>query len=911
MAVLETSVTMPSLMISGSEFRHDVSNDRWRGSPDVALDADGPADRLFVPFPSSQLSRPIFECFEEVVRCIPDRIAIDDGRTRLTFAQVLETAQAIARRIAALPQAGPVAALLPNSVLTAPAILGCLAAGRPFLPCDLRFPADHNAAVLADARVAALLTVRETGQQPGLEATTVIRIDDITPGEAVPVAPAVPALGPDDPAIILYTSGSTGTPKGIANSQRALLQRVAQHVNAGHLGPDDRFLPLSSACTIAGLREILTSLLCGGTLYVADARRLSLRELRGLIDRAGVTVVYAVPSLIRSILADKDESRSAGSLASLRLVRVGGDRVLWSDIALMRRGLPESCHVQVGFSSTETTGAQWFVPRDAIPIGIAVPLGRVLPGIAYRIEADNGAEAQGDEPGELVVRGPYVALGHWHQGACVRGEMEPDPADPSRRIFRTGDMVRLGSDGLLHSAGRKDRQVKVHGQRVEPAELEVALRGSDAVADAAVAARRLDGDAVLIAFVVPRPSVDPQTALVALRAELRAALPSALRPASIHVLDALPLLPSMKVDLRALIALDQEAVAQGALAADETLPVEAAVGHAWTSLFGARSFASGESWREAGGDSLQTLMFVSQLEKALAFDLSLDLFDETMRPSDVAATLARLVRQTASPASQAGRPALLFLPGLGGDEPLLAPLRRALNQSIHVLTARYPAWPDMLAPDWNFESLVSLAVTTADCRSELPLRLAGYSFGGLLAYAVACRLSAMGHKVGSLLLLDTDLDRIVSPPARRGMAVVCLSKIAIRMRLLPPNSRDPSAWDYIADALLRPAAAGALRHLRPELRSSTINRPLFSLDQALDRALRRTACQQWLRQAVEPTNAFDVVLLRSEQHAPDETRDLGWGKLTSRLRVIDVPGSHRTMLMPPNHKLLSDVLLQC
>src|SRR5262249_47731845 len=152
-----------------------------------------------------------------------------------------------------------------------------------------------------------------------------VRVFDLAKPETRDAALA-PA-GPDAPALVLFTSGSTGKPKGIVNSQRALLQRVAQYVNATHVDADDRFLPLSSECTIAGLRERLTALLSGATLHLIDVQRAGARQIFDRLKDAQITMVYGVPALLRALM-----QLGATAPASLRNVRVGGDAVLWSDV---------------------------------------------------------------------------------------------------------------------------------------------------------------------------------------------------------------------------------------------------------------------------------------------------------------------------------------------------------------------------------------------------------------------------------------------------------------------------------------------------------------------------------------------------------------------------------------------------
>src|SRR5205807_674480 len=146
-------------------------------------------------------------------------------------------------------------------------------------------------------------------------------------------------LDVDEPACVLFTSGSTGRPKGIVNSQRNILQRVAQSINAAHINAGDRFLTLASLCTIVGVRDTVTALLAGASVHLLDTQRVGAREILNVIRGEDITILFAFPALLRRVIADARER--AGD--ALRLVRIGGDTTLWSDIDLLRGWLaPES-----------------------------------------------------------------------------------------------------------------------------------------------------------------------------------------------------------------------------------------------------------------------------------------------------------------------------------------------------------------------------------------------------------------------------------------------------------------------------------------------------------------------------------------------------------------------------------------
>lgn len=156
------------------------------------------------------------------------------------------------------------------------------------------------------------------------------------------------------------------------------------------------------------------------------------------------------------------------------------------------------------------------------------------------------------EAGELLIRSRYIALGEWVNGQLVSGRITPDPHDPSLRVYRTGDIARYSADGVFVVLGRKDRMVKINGQRVEPAEIEAALSRSSEVAQAAVVARQSATKVMMFAFVVPAAQARPDLPK-RLRQHLRAVLPAFMLPSRILVLENMPLLPGGKRDEAALL----------------------------------------------------------------------------------------------------------------------------------------------------------------------------------------------------------------------------------------------------------------------------------------------------------------------------------------------------------------------
>jgi taurine dioxygenase len=542
----------------------------WQYAGDRPLDLGGPTDIPFEPFDDGAIERSIVSRFHEIAERYPTRTAIDDGKTRLTYAEVWRIACNLARQVERLVPAGrPVAVVLPNATLFPVAALACLAVGRPYVPIDLDYPAARNAEILREAGMAAAIT------EPGLPAADALipaslpRIyADVANALAAAEEPPLDPVGSGGPAVILFTSGSTGRPKGICNNQRALLLRIAHYTNTCHLNAEDRLILLHSPSTTPGVRQTLAALLNGATLRIAELRRLGISGVQRVIREERITVYYSVPAVLRSLLCGAE---AKAALAGLRIVRLAGDTTFESDLALCRAVVAPTCHILASFGSTEVPAFfQWF-PQPGMGDGLTLPSGFPMPGIAFAMVGPDGVAVPTGEVGELVVRSRYLALGLWQDGRLVPGPIESDQTDADVRILRTGDLFRLRPDGLAEHHGRNDRQVKIRGARVDPGEVEAALRRCDGVADAAVIVRRQNSmDSVLVGFVVPQPG-SPQLASKHLRQEVSTWLPAVKCPTIIHVIEEIPRLPSFKPDMSALVRLDQASLSSEEMAETDNI----------------------------------------------------------------------------------------------------------------------------------------------------------------------------------------------------------------------------------------------------------------------------------------------------------------------------------------------------
>src|SRR5436309_2249302 len=273
------------------------------------------------------------------------------------------------------------------------------------------------------------------------------------------------------------------------NTAAALAERIAPGEAVACLLPrrPDAIAALIGALA-CGARWVLTS-------FAEDGAGTTLR----LIERERVTCAVFQPPMLRVLLSLE---RAPAAFAAMRCLRIGAAGLPRADLVALRRSLPPHCAVWHTYASTEALFvASWQIPPDDSGPEATVAVGMPQPNHDYALLDEADRPVAPGEPGELVLRSRYLALGEWRQWHVVPGSMLPVPNRPGWRCFRTGDLLQVQPDGMLRLLGRVDRQVKINGVRIEPAEIEAVLRTEPAVTDAAVVAVPGPGSVTLHGFV--------------------------------------------------------------------------------------------------------------------------------------------------------------------------------------------------------------------------------------------------------------------------------------------------------------------------------------------------------------------------------------------------------------------------
>jgi amino acid adenylation domain-containing protein/non-ribosomal peptide synthase protein (TIGR01720 family) len=483
----------------------------------------------------------------------PDSPALEWAGSTLSYRELYEQAGRLAAHLAGRG-AGPetvVALAMGRTAGTVIAALATLRAGAVFLPVDPELPAERILRMLADA--APVLLVTDSVAAAELPAHSVPQIvldaDDPRADPAPPTgsAPPEPAVDPRMAAYVIYTSGSTGRPKGVVTTHAGIAALTAGLTDRFDVHSGDRVLQVNPPNFDVWVAELCTAFGAGATLVVPPPGALAGAVLAQALAQARITFVF-VPSPLLADVSPQDcpdlaTVCVAGEACPPDLVRI------WSDAG--RRFI--NAYGPTEYTVLGTVSGPLTDGRCAPPIGSA------LPGVHTYVLDDLLQPVPVGVPGELYLAGIGVARGYLNRPALTAERFTADPHSdvPGSRMYRTGDRVRRRADGQFDFLGRTDLQVKLHGLRIEPGEIEVALCAHEAVAEAAVLIREDEpGRKRLVAYLTARPGIQPDARpdVQAVLADTASTLPAYMVPTVGLWLDSLPLTARGKIDRAALPA---------------------------------------------------------------------------------------------------------------------------------------------------------------------------------------------------------------------------------------------------------------------------------------------------------------------------------------------------------------------
>ena len=592
----------------------------------------------------------------------PEAMAVSRDGESMTYGSLCTHAGLVARHLAELgvgPEV-PVGLFLERSPGAVVGLLGILGAGGVYLPLDTEHPADRLAFLLADARPSVVLTRRElVPRLSRAETLHIVSIEDVLgqdpeSGTSAAPVPSLRPLGldPQNLAYIIYTSGSSGRPKGTGVCHGAIARHCQQMAQLWGLAPGDRVLQFYGLSFDLSIEQILPPLSAGAGVVLRGQRGWSPDELAQRVVDEGLTMMSLPPAFLRAAAqewAGKGE-RLPGD--RLRLVTSGGERMDPERVALWRQGPWGALPLVNAYGPTEAViTATLHVLEASTEIPDSVPIGRPLEGrTAHRLDA-RGLPVPANRPGELCLGGQGLARGYRGRPARTAKRFVPDPfsEQPGSRLYRTGDLVQELPSGELDFLGRIDQQVKVRGFRIEPGEIEAALRDHPGVADAVVVVQTDGtGDGRLVAYAVPTPDSTLEGA--ELRRTLEDRLPAHMVPSTFVPLDTLPLTPGGKVDRQALPRPKPQRPEQEVPYRAPRSEREEELATLWAELLGADRVGVDDAFVDLGGHSLLAIQLASRVRERTGMNLPLA---NPFAVPTIAELAKRLDGATGAPAEEA------------------------------------------------------------------------------------------------------------------------------------------------------------------------------------------------------------------------------------------------------------------
>ncbi len=702
------------------------------------------------------------------------------------------------------------------------ALLAVLKAGAAFVPLDPSYPSERLAKMMEDAQVK-LVLVQQPLSKLLPEGDWKIELLDglagIGDGEATD---AINDLGsPDDMAYVIFTSGSTGRPKGAINSHRGVCHHLLWMRENFNIDSDDRILFKTPIGFDVSVYEFLLPLICGAQIIMA--RPSGHRDpdyLVSLIEEQGISILNFVPSMLTLFL----EHQRVSACISLRQVWCAGEMMMASLRDHFYERLPRAKLYNM-YGPTECAIGACYTLCCSDDRRTYVPIGRPM-GITQIYVLDSNLDLVPiGVSGELFIGGVQVGQGYIGRPELTAERFIPDPfsAEPGARLYSSGDLARVLPDGAIECLGRADRQVKLRGQRIELGEIETLLNRHHDVLQSVVMVREdQPGQQRLVAYVVSKKGALSGELL---RESLAAQLPSYMVPSSFVSLEELPLLSNGKLNQRELPLPENHL--QDPVKRDPSNRCEELLLAIWRELLGMSKIGVNDNFFDLGGNSLLAARVVTRIKQWLTVDVGpADLFRYP--------TISQLAEFLGNPRSASSDTPLVVFNDGGSGQPLFlvhgmhgdlfgyVGLSRAIGYSRPLYGLQLPSLEGK-GPYDSIEELASHYVNEMQTvQPNGPYHLLGGSAGGWVAYAIAEKLQAQGHSVGSLILLDTQAN----------------VRLSSRLRLIMLNN------------MLRQTVPRHLRFLWQQPAMYFPKRALSALH-SLNKSLRLIAGPKWSRHSLQ------------------------------------------------------------
>ena len=478
-------------------------------------------------------SETIVKLFEEAVTNFPDKTALVHKDLSLTYSELSNMVNIIASSISSKKiYDSRIAVMCRKSAYMVAALLGIMKSGNCYIPIDPEYPKDRIEYIMQNSECKLLITTSEF--ENVFPAEEKIILDNLNYKDTILFEDK--SL-PDMLAYMIYTSGTTGKPKGVRIKHKNIVNTLIWRRNYYKFSPKDSIIQIPSFSFDSSVEDIFTPLISGSKLVIPSSSKIDINSISNDIKENKITHFLVVPSLYKILLNEK-----ADCLKYLSIITIAGESF---PMALVREHFKKLPHVRIvnEYGPTENSVCSTYyemTEKDNI-----ILIGKAIDN-CYTYCLDNNLKLLpiGAE-GELYVSGPGVADGYFNRDDLTKERFLSNPFVPGLSMYKTGDIVKLHNNGLLEFIGRKDKQVKLHGFRIELKEIEEVLLENEEVTDAIVTIKKLnENKEILIAYIIPK---DKELDLNKIYSNIREKLPYYMVPTLIKM-EQFPLTPNRKID---------------------------------------------------------------------------------------------------------------------------------------------------------------------------------------------------------------------------------------------------------------------------------------------------------------------------------------------------------------------------
>ena len=835
-------------------------------------------------------------------------VAIDTPDCKLTYAELdVLTSQVAAKLQSSIRtqqlQSLPVAILMSRSVEFYVAQISILRAGGFFLPIDPAQPADRIEFLLSDSQ-ASLLLVREGDSFENPESTArqlSIDIARLIDQQGCPDSRTDQVVGESDLAYMIYTSGSSGQPKGVPISHKAIFN-FCDWWKKEFTFPGERALQMISVGFDPSIEEVFPTLMAGGT--VVPVQPEAMESIEGFLDFVGrqkISMLHTPTAFWHTLAASLKMHDSLALPESVRTVIFGGEQVDPHQVDAWFSKVGSDVRLVNAYGPTEATiGVSY---ADLRP-GIEPTIGQPIPGVSFKVVGADGQLVEAGESGELYIGGVCLATEYWNREQLSAEKFVSCSFLDGQTGYRTGDIVRQGSDGNYQFIGRVDGQIKLRGYRIELGEISTSLGAHPLVRQAHVLVRQFGSvsqSKYLLGYVVAQPGEVPHEA--ELKEFLQQQLPDYMVPTRIVLMDSFPLTAGGKLDL------DQfpDPIAVASHGGDERYlnETEEKVAKVWKKVLGVSQLNRESNFFHIGGDSLLAMRLVLMLESEFPGPM---IPVAALIPNPTVSSMADYIAQHRSGSengvsknwplltrlgnsSKSIRVVCLHAAGGGGMfyRQLCDGLDPEMPLAVLEAPSLYQAGPVVL----ERQSVVEIAQDYVDCildaGCQQKLTLVGYSFGGLVAYEMARILKQHGFEIERIINID-------SPNPQT------LKKRSFLSRLWHRSQLPRTIGQRVAEYKLLLQRKWRIKEVE-RLAEESLPLPVSLRSLALEIGFIRIAKGH----IPDPCDVSMHVICgedpEPEHYVPD---DYGWGEKVSELTMVQIPGGHNTIFAEPYLKALKE-----